>query len=59
MPPEPTLTERFELRFTKAMLDGIDEWRARKKPLPTRAEAIRRLIDMGLRADEGESEPND
>jgi uncharacterized protein len=41
-------TERFEMRLDQETLDGVDEWRARQSGLPSRAEAIRRLIDGGL-----------
>lgn len=43
------MNERFELRLDTETLERIDGWRARQDDLPTRAEAIRRLVDQGLR----------
>jgi hypothetical protein len=42
-------TERFELRFDLESLASIDEWRRLQPDLPSRAEAIRRLVDSALR----------
>ncbi len=42
------LTERFELRLDEETLQTIDSWRSRQPDLPSRAEAIRRLIMRGL-----------
>lgn len=46
--PALGLTERFEMRLTKALIEQIDEWRRQQPDLPPRAEAIRRLIELGL-----------
>lgn len=43
-------TERFEMRLDPAILDRIDAWRQRQSDEPFRAEAIRRLVEMGLSA---------
>ena len=45
MPPK---TERFEMRLELKMIERIDAWRRFQSDLPTRAEAIRRLIEQGL-----------
>jgi hypothetical protein len=42
-------TERFEMRVTASFLKAIDEWRRRQDDLPTRAEAIRRLVALGIK----------
>ena len=42
------MTERFEMRFDQGTLNEIDAWRTRQNDLPSRAEAIRRLINVGL-----------
>ena len=42
------MSERFEMRLGTSVLEGVDAWRARQGDLPSRAEAIRRLIDAGL-----------
>lgn len=47
MPPK---TERFEMRLELEMIERIDNWRRKQSDLPTRAEAIRRLVDFGLTA---------
>jgi hypothetical protein len=36
--------------FDQAMIDAIDKWRAKQKPLPNVSEAIRRLVELGLKA---------
>lgn len=42
-------SERFEMRMDEATLARVDEWRADQPDLPSRAEAMRRLIEIGLR----------
>ncbi len=44
----PSKSERVELRLDETTLERVDDWRARQNDLPTRSEAIRRLIDLGL-----------
>ena len=41
-------TERFELRLDPGILDDVDEWCGRQADLPSRAEAVRRLIEAAL-----------
>lgn len=41
-------TERFEMRLDQGVLDKVDVWRARQDDLPSRAEAVRRLMEEGL-----------
>lgn len=41
-------TERFELRLHQDLLDNIDRWRFQQSGMPSRAEAIRRLVEAGL-----------
>jgi uncharacterized protein len=48
-------TERFEMRLDQSLLDQVDGWRSRQSDLPSRAEAIRRLIEGGL----AEPDPKD
>jgi uncharacterized protein len=43
-------SRRFEMRFDRSMIERIDGWRAKQPGLPARAEAIRRLVDHGLKA---------
>jgi uncharacterized protein YfbU (UPF0304 family) len=41
-------TERFEMRFDPELLERIDQWRDEQEGYPSRAEAIRRLVEDGL-----------
>ena len=41
-------TERFQMRVAPSFLATIDEWRRKQRDLPPRAEAIRRLVELGL-----------
>ncbi|MEW5704425.1 MAG: YfbU family protein [Pseudomonadota bacterium] len=43
-----TKTERFEMRLDQAMVDRLDAWRSQRDDVPSRAEAARRLIEIGL-----------
>ena len=48
-PTEPK-TERFELRLSLELLARVDEWRRAQSDLPSRSEAVRRLMEIGLSA---------
>jgi hypothetical protein len=41
-------TERFQMRVSPSFLKTVDEWRRKQPDLPSRAEAIRRLVELGL-----------
>jgi hypothetical protein len=43
-------TQRFELRITPSFLTIVDGWRRKQDDLPSRAEAIRRLVEIGAGA---------
>jgi uncharacterized protein len=43
-------TERFEMRVPASFLKMVDDWRRKQPELPSRAEAIRRLVEIGLKA---------
>jgi metal-responsive CopG/Arc/MetJ family transcriptional regulator len=43
-------TTRFELRLPPELGDEIDGWRRTQQDIPSRAEAARRLIELGLEA---------
>lgn len=47
MPPK---SERFELRLDEAFLAKVDAWRFSQPSEPSRAEAIRALVEAGLKA---------
>lgn len=42
-------TERFELRLDEDVLARVDDWRSERDDSPSRAEAIRQLLEAGLR----------
>lgn len=44
-------TERFEMRIDSELLARLDNWRGEEEDTPSRAEAIRRLIESGLAHD--------
>jgi hypothetical protein len=35
--------------FTEEMIDAVETWRAKQKPVPNLSEAIRRLVELGLK----------
>lgn len=41
-------TERFEMRLPPELIARIDDWRRLQPDLPSRAEAIRRLVERAL-----------
>ena len=43
-------TERFEMRLDRQTLRRVDRWRAEQPDMPSRAEAVRRLVDRSLTA---------
>ena len=43
-------TERFEMRLGRTTIEQLDRWRASQPTLPSRAEAVRRLVHDGLAA---------
>jgi uncharacterized protein len=45
---QAAMTERFEMRLDQETLQSVDAWRSRQEDLPSRAEAMRRLIDIAL-----------
>ena len=40
--------EQIRMRLHASQLDAIDAWRAKQEDEPSRAEAIRRLVDLGF-----------
>jgi hypothetical protein len=35
--------------FSEEMIDTVERWRAKQKPVPNLSEAIRRLVELGLK----------
>ena len=46
-------SEAVNVRMERLMLVALDDWRRARSDLPTRPEAIRRLIEVGLEATSG------
>jgi hypothetical protein len=42
--------KRVEIRLSPSLVAAIDEWRRQVSDLPPRAEAVVRLIEIGLEA---------
>ncbi|MCG6112881.1 MAG: YfbU family protein [Paracoccus sp.] len=51
-------TERFEMRLDEGLLEKIDNWRERQNQQPSRAEAIRTLVELGLSGTDLAIRPN-
>jgi hypothetical protein len=45
----------FQMRASEEFLRKIDDWRRQQADLPPRAEAIRRLIELGLETSKKQS----
>ena len=45
-------TERFQMRVSPSFIRLIDDWRRKQADLPSRAEAIRRLVERGIKVPE-------
>lgn len=45
-------TKRFEMVAPQEWIRRVDDWRRNQSELPSRAEAIRRLVDIGLSAND-------
>jgi hypothetical protein len=40
--------QTFQMRADDDFLEKVDEWRRNEPDIPSRAEAIRRLVDLGI-----------
>lgn len=55
MPPkleDGTPTERIQIVAPTTWVQRIEEWRAKQRPIPSKSEAIRVLVDRALEADD-------
>lgn len=43
--------QRFEMKAPAPWLASIDEWRRQQPDIPSRAEAIRRLVETAITSD--------
>jgi uncharacterized protein YfbU (UPF0304 family) len=50
-----TKTERFEMRLDEEIISRVDSWRAQQTDVPSRAEAMRRLVETGLAERRGDA----
>ena len=42
--------KRFEMLAPPIWLEKVDQWRAKQPGIPSRAESIRQLVELGLKA---------
>ncbi len=49
-------TQPFQMRASPEWLAMIDDWRRKQPDIPSRAEAIRRLVEKGLKPGTGKPE---
>jgi hypothetical protein len=50
-PPGSAFASPLPMRFTVSQLEAVDEWRRNQPDLPSRTEAIRRLVEEALRTE--------
>jgi hypothetical protein len=48
MPPPKLYRVKKVIGFDQAMLDSVEQWQAKQEQIPTVAEAVRRLVALGL-----------
>ena len=48
-PPGRIQAIPFQMRASPEFLKSVDKWRAKQEDKPSRAEAIRRLVELGLK----------
>jgi len=46
----PEKNQPFQMRVSRDWLSTIDDWRRQQPDIPSRAEAIRQLVALGLKA---------
>jgi hypothetical protein len=45
------MTQTFRMRISPTFLTMIDNWRRVQDPIPSRSEAVRKLVDAGIEAE--------
>jgi hypothetical protein len=50
-PPGRIHSQPFQMRVSESFLKAVDKWRAKQEDKPSRAEAIRRLVQLALKVD--------
>jgi hypothetical protein len=48
-PPRRTQDRPFQMRVSEAFLRTVDDWRRNQIDLPSRAEAIRRMVELAAK----------
>jgi hypothetical protein len=48
-PPGRIQDRPFQMRASEDFLKAVDKWRAKQEDKPSRAEAVRRLVELGLK----------
>ncbi len=51
-PTSEPQTHLLQMRISAAFLEKLDRWRGRQFDVPSKTEAVRRLVERGLAADE-------
>lgn len=49
---EKSKTERVQIVAPRSWIDLVEEWRATQRPVLNQSAAIRRLVEIGLEAEE-------
>jgi hypothetical protein len=49
-PPKRTQDRPFQMRVSEAFLRMVDDWRRGQIDVPSRAEAIRRMVEQAIKA---------
>jgi hypothetical protein len=52
------MTDRFELRLAPELLDRLEQWRQRQPAVPSKASAVRYIMELGLTAAEKADAPH-
>ena len=50
MPKPKSFPNKLLIGFSDEHLAALDQWRRKQEDLPTRSEAVRRLVELGLKA---------
>jgi hypothetical protein len=50
-PPKRTQDRPFQMRVSESFLRTVDDWRRGQLDVPSRAEAIRRMVELAINAE--------
>ena len=48
-PETEQMDERLQMAVPKSFVTKVDEWRRKQPDIPSRSEAVRRLVEIGLK----------